>query len=160
MGLLKRLGLRISALDIKKTLSETLAEALAGPVAPAAAPADSTAKFEIDLSKVRRMATLVPGPLPTAINGLRFAASVRPRRLVIEGGDETLVTMPRTVYQLVYPDGTIMLDAGMDKRTHDSFSPDKPEPYHAECRVTLPKNPPCRSRRQYIIPTGGCLTDW
>ena len=126
MGLLERLGLRKAALANAKP-----------PVAVPTAVAAAT--FDIDLAKVRRLATLVPGSLPTAINGVRFAASIRPRRLVIEGGDDTPVTMPRTVYQLVYPDGTIMLDAAMDKATHDSFSPDKPEPYDADAFAGIVK---------------------
>jgi glyoxylase-like metal-dependent hydrolase (beta-lactamase superfamily II) len=116
MSLLERLGLRKAAL---------------------ARPAADAAAFDIDLATVRRLATLIPGPLPTAINGVRFAASIRPRKLVIEGGDETPVTMPRTVFQLVYPDGTIMLDAAMDKATHDSFSPEKPEPYDSDAFAAI-----------------------
>ena len=62
-----------------------------------------------------------------------FAASVRPRKFVIAGGDDTPVTMPRTAFQVVYPGGTVMLDAGLDEATHRSFStPDKPEPYLPE----------------------------
>ncbi len=120
MSLLERLGLRKAAL-----------------VKAAPKPSDDVPAFDIDLARVRRLATVIPGPLPTALNGVRFAASIRPRRLVIEGGDETPVRMPRTVYQLVYPDGTIMLDAGMDKATHDSFSPDKPEPYDADAFASV-----------------------
>ena len=51
---------------------------------------------------------------------------------MIQGGDDTPVTMPRTAFQVVYPDCTVMIDSGLDKATHDSFSPDKPEPYYAE----------------------------
>lgn len=127
MGLLERLGLRKAA----------LAAAIEPP--PAAPDATIEAAFDIDLASLRRLASLIPGALPTALNGVRFAASIRPRRLVIEGGDETPVTMPRTVYQLVYPDGTIMLDAAMDKATHDSFSPDKPEPYDAAVFASIEK---------------------
>lgn len=131
MGLLERLGLRKIALSAAK--------ATATSAAPASDQPDGKVTFDIDLANVRRMAAHVPGPLPTAINGVRFAASIRPRRLVIEGGDDTPVTMPRTVYQLVYPDGTIMLDAAMDKATHDSFSPDKPEPYDAAAFASILK---------------------
>ena len=66
------------------------------------------------------------------VNGVRVAASIRPRKFVIEGGDDTAVTMPRTAFQIVYPDCSVMIDSGLDKATHDSFSPDKPEPYFAE----------------------------
>ena len=88
------------------------------------------APFEAELSQIRRLAHLMPGPLPTAVNGIRVAASVRPLRFVIDGGDDTPVTMPRTAFQVVYPDCTVMIDSGLDLETHDSFStPDKREPY-------------------------------
>ena len=56
---------------------------------------------------------------------------------MIAGGDDTPVTMPRTAFQLVYPDCTVMIDSGMDQATHDSFSPDKPEPYYPEAFAKL-----------------------
>lgn len=86
--------------------------------------------FDVDLPAIRSLAGLVPGPLPVALNAVKFAASIRPRKFVIEGGDETPVTMPRTACQVVYPDGTVMIDAGMDKATHDSFG--EGEPYDSD----------------------------
>jgi len=89
--------------------------------------------FEADLAEIRRLARLLPGPLPTAVNGVRVAASIRPNKFVIEGGDDSFVTMPRTAFQVVYPDCTVMIDSGLDQETHDSFStPDKREPYFPE----------------------------
>ncbi len=85
--------------------------------------------FDADLSAIRALAEVVPGPPPTALNAVRFAASIRPRKFVVEGGDETPVTMPRTAYQVVYPDGTVMIDSGMDQATHESFG--QGEPYDA-----------------------------
>jgi glyoxylase-like metal-dependent hydrolase (beta-lactamase superfamily II) len=86
--------------------------------------------FDADLAVIRRLANLLPGAKPVAVNGIRVAASIRPRKFVITGGDDTPVTMPRTAFQVVYPDGTVMIDSGLDQETHDSFStPDKREPY-------------------------------
>jgi glyoxylase-like metal-dependent hydrolase (beta-lactamase superfamily II) len=96
---------------------------------------DAEAVFDADLSAIRALARVVPGPLPVALNAVKFAASIRPRKFVIEGGDETPVTMPRTAYQVVYPDGTVMIDAGMDKMTHDSFG--EGEPYDIEAFTQL-----------------------
>ncbi len=93
--------------------------------------------FAPDLAAIRRLAGLLPGALPLAVNGIRVAASIRPRKFVIQGGDDSAVTMPRTAFQLVYPDCTVMIDAGMDKATHDSFSPDKPEPYFPDAFARL-----------------------
>jgi glyoxylase-like metal-dependent hydrolase (beta-lactamase superfamily II) len=94
---------------------------------------DSETPFGADLAAIRRLANLIPGAKPTAVNGIRVAASIRPRKFVIAGGDDSPVTMPRTAFQVVYPDGTVMLDAGLDEATHRSFStPEKVEPYFPE----------------------------
>jgi glyoxylase-like metal-dependent hydrolase (beta-lactamase superfamily II) len=95
------------------------------------------ADFHPDLAAIRALSAVLPGPLPLAVNGVRVAASIRPRKLVIEGGDDTPVTMPRSAFQIVYPDCSVMIDSGLDKATHDSFSPDKPEPYYADEFATL-----------------------
>src|SRR5882724_2625511 len=102
-----------------------------------AAATEAVAEFAPELATIRRLAGILPGPLPVAVNGIRVAASIRPRKFVIEGGDETPVTMPRTAFQLVYPDCTVMIDSGMDQATHDSFSPDKPEPYYPQAFAQL-----------------------
>jgi glyoxylase-like metal-dependent hydrolase (beta-lactamase superfamily II) len=98
-------------------------------------PAQAAQVFDADLAAVRALAGVVPGPLPVAVNAVTFAASIRPRKFVIEGGDETPVSMPRTAYQAVYPDGTVMIDAGMDKATHESFG--EGEPYDSDAFAQL-----------------------
>ena len=107
------------------------------------------AHFHPDLAAIRAMSRVLPGAFPLAVNGVRVAASIRPRKFVIEGGDDSPVTMPRTAFQVVYPDCAVMIDSGLDKATHDSFSPDKPEPYFAEqfglqiadCMANTPHRP-------------------
>ena len=66
--------------------------------------------FVADFGEIRRLARLLPGPLPLAVNGSRVAASIRSNKFVIEGGDDSAVTMPRTAFQVVYPDCTVMID--------------------------------------------------
>jgi len=102
---------------------------------PAAASAAKS--FDADLSVMRALSTIIPGALPVGVNGIRVAASIRPRKVVIQGGDERAVTMPRTAFQVVYPHCTMMIDSGLDKATHDSFSPDRPEPYFPEAFARL-----------------------
>jgi glyoxylase-like metal-dependent hydrolase (beta-lactamase superfamily II) len=103
-----------------------MAEA-ANAVPDVAAPLELAEKpFGVELATLRHLAGLLPGAHPIAVNGVRFAASVRARKLVIGGNDETPVTMPRTAFQVVYPDGTVMLDAGMDQATHESFGGSEP----------------------------------
>jgi len=99
--------------------------------------APDIATFAPDLAAIRAMANVLPGALPVGVNGIRVAASVRPRKFVIQGGDETPVTMPRTAFQVVYPDCSMMIDSGLDRATHDSFSPEKPEPYFPEAFAKL-----------------------
>jgi glyoxylase-like metal-dependent hydrolase (beta-lactamase superfamily II) len=105
--------------------------------ASAAQSTQSSVAFAPDLAAIRAMANVLPGALPVGVNGIRVAASIRPRKFVIEGGDETPVTMPRTAFQIVYPDCAVMVDSGLDKATHDSFSPEKPEPYFPEAFAKL-----------------------
>jgi glyoxylase-like metal-dependent hydrolase (beta-lactamase superfamily II) len=94
--------------------------------------------FAADLAVIRHLAGLLPGPRPLALNGIRVAASIRLKRFVIEGGDESAVTMPRTAFQAVYPDCTVVIDSGLDKETHDSFSTaDKREPYFPDAFAKL-----------------------
>ena len=98
----------------------------------AGAEGRNAADFRPDLAAIRAMSRVLPGALPLAVNGVRVAASIRPRKFVIEGGDDTPVTMPRTAFQIVYADCSVMVDSGLDEATHASFSPDRPEPYFAE----------------------------
>ena len=65
--------------------------------------------YLVDIEAVRAQAGILPGPGPTAINTISVAVSIRPRKLVVAGGDDTPTPMPRTAYQLVYADGTVML---------------------------------------------------
>ena len=103
----------------------------------AAVASTQAVSFAPDLAAIRALAGVLPGPLPLAVNGIRVAASIRLRKFVIQGGDETPVTMPRTAFQLVYPGSTVMIDSGLDQATHDSFSPDKPEPYYPDAFAKL-----------------------
>ena len=93
----------------------------------ATAPADIAEKpFAADLAIIRRLAGVLPGAHPLAVNGVRVAASIRPRKFVIAGGDETPVLMPRTAFQAVYPDCSVMIDSGLDRATHESFGAGEP----------------------------------
>jgi len=97
----------------------------------------SETPFEADLSDIRVMEAVLPGKRPSQINVVNVAASIRPNKFVIEGGDDTPTVMPRTAYQLVYDDATVMLDSGLDKATHDSFSDGVEEPYDMDAFVQL-----------------------
>src|SRR5262249_31655748 len=91
----------------------------------------NAADFRPDLAAIRAMSTVLPGALPLAVNGVRVAASIRPRKFVIEGGDDTPVTMPRTAFQIVYPHCSVCAVAGGKRAAPDVFPRDNPEPYFA-----------------------------
>ena len=93
--------------------------------------------YVVDIEDVRARARMLPGPGPVAINAISVAASIRPRKFVVAGGDETPTAMPRTAYQLVYGDGTVMLDSGLDLETHESFGKGAAEPYYPELYAIL-----------------------
>jgi glyoxylase-like metal-dependent hydrolase (beta-lactamase superfamily II) len=88
--------------------------------------------YHIDIEAVRAQARALPGPGPVGINTISVACSIRPRKFIVEGGDDTATEMPRTAYQLVYGDGNIMLDAGLDLETHESFGKGEAEPYYPD----------------------------
>lgn len=95
--------------------------------------------YHVNIDTVRAQARILPGPGPKAINAISVAASIRPRKFVVEGGDETPTAMPRTAYQLVYDDCTVMLDSGLDIETHESFGKGEAEPYYPEQYEILQK---------------------
>ena len=81
------------------------------------------------LQKVRTAAVAIPGPLPSSINYVKFAASIRKWKDIVEDGSEDACTMARTAFQIEYADGFIMVDAGMDRAVHHFFEKDKPQPF-------------------------------
>jgi glyoxylase-like metal-dependent hydrolase (beta-lactamase superfamily II) len=81
------------------------------------------------LNKVRAAAVAIPGDLPVAINYLKYAASIRKWKDLIEGGSDDNATMARTAFQIEYPQGFIMVDAGMDRAVHHFFEKNGPQPF-------------------------------
>jgi len=81
------------------------------------------------LQRVRAAAKTVPGNAPLSINYIKYAESRRPCNLVVEGGSNDTCVMARTAFQLMYPDGWIMVDAGMDRAVHHFFEKAGPQPF-------------------------------
>jgi glyoxylase-like metal-dependent hydrolase (beta-lactamase superfamily II) len=102
------------------------------PRAQTAAPADRSA-WSANLSDIRRMATLIPGRKPLRINVLKFAESHRTKNFSVKGEPATPSVQARTVFQVVYADGYVMVDAGMDEPMHKQIGRGaEGEPYFAE----------------------------
>ena len=71
--------------------------------------------WSADISQIRRIAGLIPGRKPSRINVLKFAESHRTKNFSVKGEPATPSVQARTVFQVVYPDGYVMVDAGMDE---------------------------------------------
>jgi glyoxylase-like metal-dependent hydrolase (beta-lactamase superfamily II) len=78
------------------------------------------------------VATLIPGRKPLRINVLKFAESHRTKNFSVKGEPPTPSIQARTVFQVVYADGNVMVDAGMDLPMHKQIGRGAEEPYFAE----------------------------
>ena len=89
------------------------------------------------LQRVRQAATTVPGELAEAINFVKVAESHRTYAAVIDGGSEDPFISARSAFQIVYPDGSIMLDSGMDETVHPFYGFGRVEPYWPDVNDTV-----------------------
>jgi glyoxylase-like metal-dependent hydrolase (beta-lactamase superfamily II) len=81
------------------------------------------------LARVRVAARTIPGPLPGSINYIKVAESHRPLSDIIVGGSQQDYVSARTAFQVVFPDGAVMIDSGMDETVHRFFGFGRVEPY-------------------------------
>ena len=89
--------------------------------------------WSADIAEIRRVATLIPGRKPLRINVLKFAESHRTKNFSVKGEPSTPSVQARTVFQVVYADGYVMVDAGMDEPMHRQIGRGaEGEPYFAE----------------------------
>jgi glyoxylase-like metal-dependent hydrolase (beta-lactamase superfamily II) len=88
--------------------------------------------WSADISEIRRTAGLIPGRKPSRINVLKFAESHRTKNFSVKGEPATPSVQARTVFQVVYSDGYVMVDAGMDEPMHKQIGRGAEEPYFAE----------------------------
>lgn len=91
------------------------------------------------LSKIRIAANSVPGKFASEIRYIKYAESPRTFAATVDGGDEKPYIQARTAYQLIYPDGTVMIDAGMDKKVHEFFGQGKVQPYFPSANDSIQK---------------------
>jgi glyoxylase-like metal-dependent hydrolase (beta-lactamase superfamily II) len=83
------------------------------------------------LASVRTAAMLIPGRRPLRVNVVKFAESRRTKNFSIKGAPADPSVQARTAFQVMYPDGHIMVDAGMDQQVHRFFGRGVEEPYGA-----------------------------
>jgi len=98
----------------------TSAEALAAETSPL---------WSADIDQVRQVGRMIPGPRPLRVNVIKFAESRRTKNFAVKGLPAEPSVQARTAYQIVYADGTVMVDTGMDPATHQFFGRGVQEPY-------------------------------
>lgn len=103
----------------------------------AATAAEPAPVWRADLTDIRQLAGMIPGPRPLRINVIKVAESRRTKNFAVKGLPAEPSVQARTAYQIVYADGTVMVDTGMDLATHKFFGRGADEPYfpEAEARV-------------------------
>src|SRR3954470_18532945 len=102
---------------------------IAGSMQAAAQPAPA---WTADIKEVRQVAGLLPGAKPLRINVLKFAESRRTKNFSVKGAAKDPSIQARTAFQVVYRDGAIMVDSGMDLQVHKFFGRGVEEPYFPE----------------------------
>jgi len=95
---------------------------LAGSACLGALPAQAQTPpaWSADLNEIRHVAAMIPGARPLRINVLKFAESRRTKNFSVKGAAKEPSIQARTAFQLVYRDGTVMVDSGMDLQVHNS----------------------------------------
>ena len=125
------------------TFARQDAEIPTAQVAPAASALPSASangfKFAANLEEIRRAASMIPGLRPLRINVVKFAESRRSKKFSVKGAPDEPSVQARTAFQIVYADGTVMLDSGMDQQVHNFFGRGAVEPYDTEAAKQVEK---------------------
>jgi glyoxylase-like metal-dependent hydrolase (beta-lactamase superfamily II) len=93
---------------------------------------DKAQPWSADLNQVRQVAAMVPGNRPLRVNVIKFAESRRTKNFSVKGAPKEPSIQARTAFQVVYRDGTVMIDSGMDLQVHRFFGRGVEEPYFPE----------------------------
>ena len=115
-----------------KTTTVVTAVLLAGLLDVGSTPAKAQKglpEWRASLPSIRATAALVPGRRPRRVNVLKFAESRRTKNFSIKGAPADPSVQARTAFQVMYADGHIMVDAGMDQQVHRFFGRGVEEPY-------------------------------
>ena len=87
--------------------------------------------WRASLADIRATAAVIPGRRPLRLNVLKFAESRRTKNFSIKGAPTDPSVQARTAFQVMYADGHVMVDAGMDQQVHRFFGRGVEEPYDA-----------------------------
>jgi glyoxylase-like metal-dependent hydrolase (beta-lactamase superfamily II) len=112
--------------DIKKRLVLGALSAAALALSPAVA---ADAVWTAEIAAIRQTAAATPGAKPLRVNVVKFAESRRTKNFAVKGAPTEPSIQARTAFQVVYPDGYVMIDSGMDEQVHKFFGRGAVEPY-------------------------------
>lgn len=107
------------------------------PGARAQQDAPKPAQPFADLAEIRGLAKMIPGSRPLRVNMLKFAESPRTKNFAVKGAPAEPGGQSRTVFQVVYADGYIMIDSGMDEQVHKTFGHGVAEPFDAQAEKRI-----------------------
>jgi glyoxylase-like metal-dependent hydrolase (beta-lactamase superfamily II) len=113
------------------------AAALTGFVSVTARAQGAVAPWSASLGDVRATAGLIPGRRPLRINVVKFAESRRTKNFSVKGAAAEPSVQARTAFQVVYADGVVMIDAGMDQQVHRFFGRGVEEPYDSNASAQV-----------------------
>jgi glyoxylase-like metal-dependent hydrolase (beta-lactamase superfamily II) len=85
-----------------------------------------------NIDQIRHAARMIPGKAALRVNVLKFAESRRTKNFSVKGAPNEPSVQARTVFQIVYTDGYVMVDSGMDQQVHNFFGRGVTEPYDGE----------------------------
>jgi glyoxylase-like metal-dependent hydrolase (beta-lactamase superfamily II) len=103
----------------------------------------------VRLDEIRQVAAMIPGRRALRINVLKFAESRRSKKFSVQGAPDEPSVQARTVFQVVFADGTVMIDSGMDEQVHRFFGRGVIEPYYPDAAKRVERA--LRSARAIII---------
>ncbi len=112
---------------------------LLGTAALAQRPQKPEPGVAATLDQLRQAASLIPGRKPLRINVVKFAESLRTKNFSVKGSPAEPSVQARTAFQVVYADGTVMIDSGMDQQVHKFFGRGVEEPYDFEAAKQVEK---------------------
>jgi len=109
----------------------------------------AAASWTVRLDQIRQVAGMIPGRRALRINVLKFAESRRSKKFSVQGAPDEPSVQARTVFQVVYADGTVMIDSGMDEQVHRFFGRGAIEPYYPDAAKQVERA--LRSARAILI---------
>jgi glyoxylase-like metal-dependent hydrolase (beta-lactamase superfamily II) len=99
--------------------------------------AQTPPQWRASLPEIRAVAALIPGRRPLRVNLLKFAESRRTKNFSIKDAPAAPSVQARTAFQVMFADGSLMVDAGMDQQVHRFFGRGVEEPYNSEAAAQV-----------------------